>query len=364
MGRSGCARLALLSLSIVLALLVGEVVVRTLLADRLPPFPERTLWRYDALLGWSHPPHQRSRVQHHEYQIEVVTNSHGLRDQEYSLERTPGKKRLLLLGDSFAWGLGVEQPEIFLELLEARHPEWEMINAGVSGYGTDQELLYYRERGRLFAPDVVLLLIHENDFRNNASSRQQGRNKPRFFLRDGELVLERNQVAAPSSGQRLERLVLRRSRLLGSLYLRARQEIWRRFGTEPSTDFPVTVELLEELGREVAEDGAQLVVASVPMPLALRSRLTDELESRGIVYRQLDAAFDDALEVEVERWRRGESRDANERPVSPFVYRADFHWNALGHRVAADAIERQLVDQGVVEAAGMPRTPANRREDP
>ena len=45
----------------------------------------------------------------------------------------------------------------------------EVINAGVSGFGTDQELLWLREEGVKYAPDLVLLAVYpHNDFMNNA----------------------------------------------------------------------------------------------------------------------------------------------------------------------------------------------------
>ena len=55
----------------------------------------------------------------------VAINSHGLRDGEYALEPTRGKKRMLVLGDSFAWGFGVEREEVFCEVIERRRPNWE-----------------------------------------------------------------------------------------------------------------------------------------------------------------------------------------------------------------------------------------------
>jgi hypothetical protein len=62
-----------------------------------------------------------------------------------------------LLGDSFAMGDGVERGELFADVLENLLPKTEVVNLGVSGYGTDQELLTYLRRGRQYRPDVVLL---------------------------------------------------------------------------------------------------------------------------------------------------------------------------------------------------------------
>src|SRR4030095_12115366 len=101
-----------------------------------------------------------------EFSVEVSINSHGQRDDEYPVERT-GKRRMFVLGDSLGWGFGVELHERFSERMEDIHPDWEIINASVSGYSTDQELLYLQHQGMVFAPDVVLLLFHPNDFEGN-----------------------------------------------------------------------------------------------------------------------------------------------------------------------------------------------------
>ena len=76
-------------------------------------------------------------------------------------------KRKLVLGDSFGWGFGVEHQEQFGEILENMHPDWEIVNASVSDYSTDQQYLFYREKGMSFKPDIVLLLFYENDFLDN-----------------------------------------------------------------------------------------------------------------------------------------------------------------------------------------------------
>ena len=67
-------------------------------------------------------------------------------------------KRVLVLGDSFTWGFGVEQEQIFTEVIENSRKDVEVINAGVSGYSPDQELIWLREQGMHFQPDLVLLL--------------------------------------------------------------------------------------------------------------------------------------------------------------------------------------------------------------
>ncbi len=109
------------------------------------------------------------------YRIKVQTNSLGLRE-----DREFGKKgekdfRILVLGDSITFGKGVEAEEAFPRVLERflkKHFDdsycWEVINAGVSGYGTRQEFAYLKESGLKLMPDVVILgFFPGNDLADN-----------------------------------------------------------------------------------------------------------------------------------------------------------------------------------------------------
>src|SRR5207244_483904 len=76
------------------------------------------------------------------------TNQAGQRAQrEFTRDKPEGKKRLLVCGDSFAAGQYVSNEDRFTELLERRLPDWEIINVGLEGTGTDQQLLIYQEVG-------------------------------------------------------------------------------------------------------------------------------------------------------------------------------------------------------------------------
>ena len=71
----------------------------------------------------------------------------------------------------------------------------EILNFGVSGYGTDQEYLFYQLRGTNFVADeVVVALTPYNDIANNLASKQYSYLKPYFTLESGQLVLHNNHV--------------------------------------------------------------------------------------------------------------------------------------------------------------------------
>ncbi|HEY6071255.1 MAG TPA: hypothetical protein VIU85_07780 [Chthoniobacterales bacterium] len=110
------------------------------------------------------------------------------------LKKTSEKKRILVLGDSYIWGFGANQDSLF-SAPEVHRTDNEIINAGVSGYGTDQEYLFYLRTGQRFEVDeVVLALTLYNDVDNNLASKQYNRFKPYFRLEGEELTLHTEHV--------------------------------------------------------------------------------------------------------------------------------------------------------------------------
>ena len=284
-------------------------------------------WQYDSLLGWSQKPDQHGTFTMQDFSVTVSTNSLGLRDGEYPLHRVEGKKRMLVLGDSFGWGFGVEAHESFPKLLESRNPDWEVINACVSGYGTDQEILYYRERGSRFHPDAVLLEFCDNDIDENYSSAPYWYNKPVFRMADHSLELENVPVPKATIKQRLERFLVKHTTFLAHFYFSV-QGLYRSVAWwTPAEKLPgvaeqkleVTAMLLRMLQSDARKRQSPLYIVSVPMSSTNRELVHNVAVQEGIPYLSLDSTFA----------QRG----------AMALFEHDTHWNAVGHRLAADAIE-------------------------
>jgi hypothetical protein len=124
-------------------------------------------YNFDAELGWIPVPGsagtmQTFRTTHYRH------NSLGLRDEEPSLD---GKPTIVFLGDSFVWGLDSEADERFSNLLKPRIPDYRILAAGVSGFGTDQEYLLLQRIWPKVKPAVVVLIFcAQNDRDDNSRS--------------------------------------------------------------------------------------------------------------------------------------------------------------------------------------------------
>ena len=322
-------RAAISLVSLAGVLLGAEGVARLLRPQWAPTQADRMFWKYHPTLGWAHQPGQSGQLNHRDFSVQVRINSRGLRDREYELPRT-NKKRMLVLGDSFAWGFGVEEHERFSEILEDRHVGWDIINSGVSGYGTDQCYLYLRDEGLSYRPDLVLLLFYINDIIDNGSPQRYWHYKPYFELIEGQLELKNTPVPTPALRQRIDRFLLGKTYLYARLYARvvrpARStKVWQ------TNDLELTWALLRAMNHLCRDSGAVLTVISAPMKRApaVPQLMRQTCSREQIPFLALDHAFSDQS--------------------SATTLPHDHHWNPLGHKVAAEAMEAFLEQEGLLE---------------
>ena len=145
----------------------------------------------DSHLGWKLiPNYSGCRYQPDTNKIITKThNSNGLRiDKDIPYEKG-NKKRVLLLGDSFVYGYGLDDNEtIALKLQEDLGNDYEVIPMGVDGYGTGQEILQFFEEGLKYNPDIVLLFFYPNDFTESQNNFYFGDN-PIMYISEQMTVI-------------------------------------------------------------------------------------------------------------------------------------------------------------------------------
>jgi carbamoyltransferase len=159
----------------------------------------RQLFEYHPTIAYRFIPGLQVRIPHEGGGYLIRTNSAGFRcNHEVTPAKTPGKRRVLLFGDSFTAGDGVSNNKRFGDLLETLIPDLEVLNFGMSGTGTDQHYLIWQEWAKgLEADGVIISALVENIRRVNSKSRpfkdDKGEDriyaKPYFELEGGRPVL-------------------------------------------------------------------------------------------------------------------------------------------------------------------------------
>src|SRR5262249_42622709 len=121
-------------------------------------------WQWDPVVGVKLIPGKHGRsVKRGVFDTAIQVNSHGYRDREHPYQRPADTTRIVLLGDSFIEALQVPFAQSVTALLEgqlrASGVNAELINLGVSGYGTALEYLTFREYGVAYDPALVVLFF-------------------------------------------------------------------------------------------------------------------------------------------------------------------------------------------------------------
>ncbi len=190
--RNLLARFLLLALGLLIPLLALEIGVR-LVGLAPPPQPNPTIWEPHPLFGWWHIPHSGGTFHsdYNEFTAQVQINARSLRDREIGYDNPDNTLRVLSLADSFGEALQVDLADTYHKQLEELLTEStgqpvEVINAGVGGWGTDQEAIFYLAEGFRYQPDIVLLSFFvRNDVVNNYApleiERNGGRQQKQFF---------------------------------------------------------------------------------------------------------------------------------------------------------------------------------------
>jgi hypothetical protein len=362
--------------------------------------------RHDEFRGKAYRPnvawHQRD-----EGDALVRMNSAGFRDVERPLAKPPGTVRLAVLGDSFVDALQVPFDSAFTRVVERRlsacrafgATRVEVLNFGVSGYGTAQQLQTYRHVVRGYDPDVVLLaFLAANDVRDNGAALFKDPQRPYFTLDGDSLVLDttfrRRAGRWPDWVRGAAFAVLDRSRVAQVAYrarMRAReaarlelihgksdvlgdaphQELGLDNMVYRPADHPawreawrVTEALLDQLRREATTDGAGFLIVTIPSSIqvhpeeALRAAFLETLGVDSLTAPELRvAAWGAAHAVPVVRLSPRMTAFATARHAwlhgFPNTRPGYGHWNALGHALAG-----QLIAEAVAERFGSAPCPA------
>lgn len=121
----------------------------------------------------SHRPNTSKTYRNIEFEYDFVTNSLGLRYPELPAEKPPGSTRIIMLGDSFTEGVGVEAHEtfgVYLEQALGAGGRVQFVNGGLGGEGPLRFWRVFRQVGLPLDPDGVLVCLYANDVMDTPES--------------------------------------------------------------------------------------------------------------------------------------------------------------------------------------------------
>ncbi|HEV7683439.1 MAG TPA: SGNH/GDSL hydrolase family protein [Pyrinomonadaceae bacterium] len=190
--RKFLAKLLLLLVGFAIGGVVAEIALRVV-GYSYPEFYQRDGVRGVSLLpgaeGWYRK----------EGEAYVRINSDGLRDEEHAIAKPEGTFRIAVIGDSYCEAFPVSLDEAFWSVMGRKLAECgafpgkkiEIINFGVSGYGTASELLTLREKVWKYSPDLVLLAVTtNNDITDNSRALKRTDDYPYFVYQGAQLTLD------------------------------------------------------------------------------------------------------------------------------------------------------------------------------
>lgn len=277
-----------------------------------------------------------------EYRHQFSTNSQGFRGtKEYAVQKPAGVFRIVVLGDSVALGHGVEDDQTFAALLEAQlsaiRPT-EVLNMGVSGFGTAEELIQLRHIGLKYDPDLVILSYFPNDPYNNTVSRL-------FEIRDDRLVQSKETfVPALYIRDRLYSIpgysfLCQHSHVVNFIRNRFSGYFIRRLGEQrgiasetsnvlTSDQIKLTSLLLDAVIAETGARQVPLIILNIPLlheGRAIKNLPIEHLPKTVLV---------EIVDVEDQIYA-GHS-------VQDISYRQDAHPRPLGHKLIADWLSQSI----------------------
>lgn len=393
-------KLLLMAFGLLFGLFMSEIFLRVI-GYSYPLFYTTDYYRGFALQPGIEGHYQR------EGESDVRINSDGLRDREHSKTKPGDTVRIAVLGDSFTEAMHVPMEQTFWSLLERQLQECntfpgkkvEVINFGVSGYGTAQELLTLRQQVWDYSPDLVVLAFTTyNDIYDNSRALSRTEEVPYFVYRDGELTYDasfRDSATYHQRDSKLNRLgrwihnslrvvqlvhymqfvaklkltdwknkrrlaqnqakssagstpTVRNAEDIGidnMVYVEPRDENWKEA-------WRVTEGLIKQISDDVGQRKARFLLVTLSNAVQVypdqdvRQRFLEHVGADNIFYPNLRLkALAEREQIEFLDLAQTMQGYADQNKVFLHGFGSDIgngHWNANGHRVAAELIAQKL----------------------
>jgi hypothetical protein len=264
--------------------------------------------------------------------VTISINSQGRRDKEVSLKKPAGTYRIVVLGDSVAFGARVEAKDDFCTQLEwnlnarSESLRYEVLNFGVPGYGTWQQLSALKEKALAYDPDLVILAFVMNDLYDNNQAGNLG-----------YLNMTRVQGAAKFLREHSAFYRFMREKVLSVEAQVALRDPCA--GADATFCWDTTERLLDQVVETTRQHDSKFVLVVFP----IRSQTLAPDPNIEAHYQQVMAAYAHKKGIpEIDLLRAfTENRDDG-------LFVDDYHPTEIGHSIAAIEMLEQLDAQGVL----------------
>lgn len=280
-------------------------------------------------------------------------NSHGFLDAEHPWKKTPGTRRVVVVGDSFVYGM-VPYPDNFVTLVDDAFPNVDVLNLGIAAIGIDQYPAVLANEGLPRDPDLVIVCFFlGNDFFDYTSERIASSSylltflryifeiRPQMLGRSPERALYDDD--APTFKEKAYARILRR-----------KDKLFRVDTPSFAPELPRVARRFAEIAELCERSGADLLVVLLPDEIQVdgdaRSAMIEQIAN----YRRRDYDFEQPNRAVLEILERQGIAALDLRPVffqagrseagkNARLYKPrDTHWNVAGNRLAADALIKEL----------------------
>jgi lysophospholipase L1-like esterase len=350
--QTAVAKIVTAVISTLLALAVAEVASRYLYHIEIAHFLDSNgkptdIRLDDPELEFKLKPDFHGRLVGSEFQDSIITNSSGFRDSQEFVKEKGGAYRILGLGDSFAFGWGVEEHQTYLsrlgKVLESKlGKSVETFNLGVWGYGTIQEVKVFQQF-RDYRPDLVILEFYARNV---------------YISEPGNDLVDNYDFDEWYRTRNLAQEVRSKEREPSRLHLNAIKEFVAEhcnlckigalvFGGLIRKDFHprgnpvrskvawrITEDELKEFDRDLGSMNIKCLLLWVP-PL-------------GMVQAKDDSVIATLRSFELQNIKLVSVLDVLARSPARYYYKLDTHWRPAGQEAAAEALAQAIVTEGIL----------------
>jgi lysophospholipase L1-like esterase len=331
-------------ISIIVIFSLGEVITRKLnLLDSLLPYKENLVYKPSSIQGLLY--ELKPSININRMGTVIKTNSKGLRDYEFLGKKPEGVFRIIVLGDSITEGHAIDiektYPKKIEKLLNKGNPsrKYEVINCGVTGYNTFQELIFLKQKGIKYQPDLVIVGFCPNDIMKPFILKSTGFvtakkvikvsfKNPKYFLKSLYL--------------RFETFLQQNSRLYKFLYIRI-----KRVELEPDADrLRKHYNSILKLARLIAfsrKNNCEILVIYFPYKNEL-----DTIDLRKPMPREIIKNFCGKKNISLVDLTEIFLKKSKKESVELYLPGDITHLNEKGNKVVAESVCQLLISEKLI----------------